>query len=87
MIADIHQGFYVTDLIGSGTNIVTGDYSRGASGFWIERGRRTYPVSEVTIAGHLSDMFRTLAPANDLEFRYGTNAPTVRIEGLTVAGR
>jgi PmbA protein len=87
LIADIHQGFYVTDLIGSGTNIVTGDYSRGASGFWIERGRRTYPVSEVTIAGHLSDMFRTLTPANDLEFRYGTNAPTVRIEGLTVAGR
>jgi PmbA protein len=87
LIADIHQGFYVTDLIGSGTNIVTGDYSRGASGFWIERGRRTYPVSEVTIAGHLSDMFRTLTPANDLEFRFGTNAPTVRIEGLTVAGR
>jgi len=87
LIADIERGFYVTDLIGSGSNIVTGDYSRGASGFWIERGRRTYPVSEVTIAGHLSDMFRTLTPANDLEFRYGTNAPTVRIEGLTVAGR
>ncbi|MEA2984648.1 MAG: PmbA protein [Alphaproteobacteria bacterium] len=87
LIADIHQGFFVTDLIGSGTNIVTGDYSRGASGFWIESGRRAYPVSEVTIAGHLSDMFRTLTPANDLEFRYGTNAPTLRIEGLTVAGR
>jgi PmbA protein len=87
LIANIDQGFYVTDLIGSGTNIVTGDYSRGASGFWIERGRRTYAVSEVTIAGHLSDMFRTLTPANDLEFRYGTNAPTLRIEGLTVAGR
>jgi PmbA protein len=87
LIADIDQGFYVTDLIGSGTNIVTGDYSRGASGFWIEKGQRTYPVSEVTIAGHLSDIFRTLTPANDLEFRYGTNSPTVRIEGLTVAGR
>ena len=87
LIADIDQGFYVTDLIGSGTNIVTGDYSRGASGFWIEKGKRTYPVSEVTIAGHLSDIFRTLTPANDLEFRYGTNSPTVRIEGLTVAGR
>lgn len=87
LIADIDQGFYVTDLIGSGTNIVTGDYSRGASGFWIEKGKRTYPVSEVTIAGHLSDIFRTLTPANDLEFRFGTNAPTVRIEGLTVAGR
>jgi PmbA protein len=87
LIADIDQGFYVTDLIGSGTNIVTGDYSRGASGFWIEKGKRSYPVSEVTIAGHLGDVFRTLTPANDLEFRYGTNAPTVRVEGLTVAGR
>ena len=87
LMADIEQGFYVTDLIGSGSNIVTGDYSRGASGFWIEKGKRSYPVSEVTIAGHLSDIFRTLTPANDLEFRYGTNAPTVRIEGLTVAGR
>jgi PmbA protein len=87
LIADIEQGFYVTDLIGSGTNIVTGDYSRGASGFWIEKGKRTYPVSEITIAGHLNDIFRTLTPANDLEFRFGTNAPTVRIEGLTVAGR
>ena len=87
LFADIDQGFYVTDLIGSGTNIVTGDYSRGASGFWIEKGKRSYPVSEVTIAGHLRDVFRTLTPANDLEFRYGTNAPTVRVEGLTVAGR
>jgi PmbA protein len=86
LIADIVQGLYVTDLIGMGVNIVTGDYSRGASGFWIENGQRTYPVSEVTIAGHLSDLFRSLTPANDLEFRYGTNAPTVRVEGLTVAG-
>lgn len=87
LMADIEQGFYVTDLIGMGTNIVTGDYSRGASGFWIEKGKRSYPVSEVTIAGHLTDIFRSLTPANDLEFRYGTNAPTLRIEGLTVAGR
>jgi PmbA protein len=87
LIADIDQGFYITDLIGSGTNIVTGDYSRGASGFWIEKGKRTYPVSEVTIAGHLNDVFRSLTPANDLAFRHGTNAPTVRVEGLTVAGR
>jgi PmbA protein len=86
LIADIAQGFYVTDLIGMGVNIVTGDYSRGASGFWIENGQRTYPVSEVTIAGDLSDLFRSLTPANDLTFRYGTNAPTVRVEGLTVAG-
>jgi PmbA protein len=87
LIADITDGFYVTDLIGVGANMVTGDYSRGASGFWIENGRRTYPVSEITIAGNLLDMFRTLTPANDLEFRYGTNAPTLRVEGLTVAGQ
>jgi len=87
LIADIKDGFYVDDLIGMGVNMVTGDYSRGASGFWIENGELTYPVSEVTIAGHLTDIFRTLTPANDLEFRYGTNAPTVRLEGLTVAGQ
>src|SRR5262249_10336371 len=86
LIGDIAEGLYVTDLIGMGANMVTGDYSRGASGFWIEHGRLTYPVSEITIAGHLNDIFRTLAPANDLTFRYGTNAPTVRVEGLTVAG-
>jgi PmbA protein len=87
LIADIADGFYVTDLIGMGVNLVTGDYSRGASGFWIENGKRTYPVSEVTIAGHLFGMFSTLTPASDLEFRYGTNAPTLRVEGLTVAGQ
>jgi PmbA protein len=86
LIADIEEGLYVTDLIGMGANMVTGDYSRGVSGFWIEHGELTYPVSEITIAGHLNDIFRTLAPANDLVFRYGINAPTVRIEGLTVAG-
>jgi PmbA protein len=87
LIADIKDGFYITDLIGSGVNGVTGDYSRGASGFWIENGKRTYAVSEVTIAGHLFDIFRSMTPANNLEFRYGINAPTVRIEGLTVAGQ
>src|ERR1700712_4249779 len=87
LISDIKQGFYVTDLIGSGVNGVTGDYSRGASGFWIENGDITYAVSEVTIAGHLFEIFKSLAPANDLEFRYGVNAPTLRIEGLTVGGR
>jgi PmbA protein len=86
LIGEIENGFYVTDLIGMGTNLVTGDYSRGASGLWIERGELTYPVSEVTIAGHLNDIFASLEPADDLEFRYGTNAPTVRVEGLTVAG-
>jgi PmbA protein len=87
LIADIADGFYVTELIGMGVNGVTGDYSRGASGFWIENGKLSYAVSEVTIAGNLVGMFAALEPANDLEFRYGTNAPTVRLEGLTVAGR
>jgi PmbA protein len=65
---------------------VTGDYSRGAAGFWIENGKRVYPVSEVTIAGNLREMFLHLSPANDLVFRHGTNAPTLRVEGMTVAG-
>ena len=86
LIGDIVDGFYVTDLIGSGASIVTGDYSRGAAGFWIENGALSYAVSEVTIAGHLTDMFRSLEPADDLVFRYGVNSPTVRVEGLTVAG-
>jgi PmbA protein len=87
LMSDIKQGFYVTDLIGSGVNGVTGDYSRGASGFWIENGEITYPVSEVTIAGHLLQIFKSVIAANDLEFRYGVNAPTLRIEGLTLGGR
>jgi len=87
LISDIKQGFYITDLIGSGVNGVTGDYSRGASGFWIENGKISYPVSDVTIAGHLFDIFKSLTPASDLTFRYGVDSPTVRIEGLTVAGR
>jgi len=86
LIAEIEDGFYVTDLIGMGVNLVTGDYSRGAAGFWIENGEPTYAVSEVTIAGQLGEIFASLQPANDLIFRYGTNAPTLRVEGLTVAG-
>jgi PmbA protein len=86
LIADIDEGLYVTDMIGMGVNLVSGDYSRGASGFWIEKGKLTFPVSEVTIAGHLLEMFAGLEPANDLVFRYGTNAPSLRVEGLTVAG-
>ena len=86
LIADIKQGFYVTELMGMGVNGVTGDYSRGAAGFWIENGEIAFPVSEVTIAGNLKEMFRHLTPADDLEFRYGTNAPTCRIEGMTIAG-
>ncbi|MFQ5534052.1 MAG: TldD/PmbA family protein [Sphingomonadales bacterium] len=86
LIEDIDRGFYVTGLIGMGVNPVTGDYSRGANGFWIENGEIAFPVSELTIAGNLRDMFRHLIPASDLEFRYGVNCPTVRIEGMTVAG-
>jgi PmbA protein len=86
LIADIKQGFYVTELMGMGVNGVTGDYSRGAAGFWIENGEIAFPVSEVTIAGNLKDMFARLVPANDLEFRHGTNAPTVRIDGMSLAG-
>ena len=86
LIADIKEGFYVTELIGMGVNSVTGDYSRGAAGFWIENGAIAYPASEITIAGNLKDMFRNLTAASDLEFRYGTNAPTLRVEGMTVAG-
>jgi PmbA protein len=86
LIADIRQGFYVTELMGMGVNGVTGDYSRGAAGFWIENGELAYPVSEVTIAGNLKDMFAQLTPANDLVFRQGTNAPSIRVEGMTIAG-
>ena len=86
LIADIKSGFYVTELIGMGVNGVTGDYSRGAAGFWIENGEIAYPVSEVTIAGNLKDMFLHLTPANDLAFKYGANAPTCRVEGMTIAG-
>ncbi len=86
MIADIEEGFYVTELIGFGISMVTGDYSRGAAGFWIENGEIAYPVSELTVAGNLADMFRNLTPADDLVFRYGTDAPTIRVDGLTVAG-
>ena len=86
LMADIKQGFYVTELMGMGVNGVTGDYSRGAAGFWIENGQIAFPVSEVTIAGNLKDMFLHLTPASDLEFRHGINAPTCRIEGMTIAG-
>jgi PmbA protein len=86
LIEDIPDGFYVTELFGMGINLITGDYSQGASGLWIENGELTYPVSELTIAGNLKDMFMNLTPANDLVFRYATNAPTVRIDGMTVAG-
>ena len=86
LLGDIKSGLYITDMIGFGVNGVTGDYSRGASGFWIENGKLAWPVSGITVAGNLKDMFLNMTPANDLQFKSSTNAPTVRIEGLTVAG-
>jgi PmbA protein len=86
LMADIVSGFYVTELMGMGVNGVTGDYSRGAAGFWIEKGELAFPVSEVTIAGNLKDMYLRLSAADDLEFKSGTDAPTLRVEGMTVAG-
>ena len=86
MIAGIANGFFITEMIGMGVNGITGDYSRGASGYWIENGELAYPVSEMTVAGNLKDMFLNLTPASDLVFRNGTDAPTLRIDGLTVAG-
>jgi len=86
LIGEIKDGFYVTEMMGQGANLVTGDYSRGASGFWIRDGHLAEPVSEVTIAGNLKEMFLNLTPASDLEFRYGINAPTLRIDGMMVAG-
>ena len=86
LMADIRLGLYVTELIGMGINGVTGDYSRGAAGFMIRDGQLAEPVAEITVAGNLIDMFAHLTPANDLRFRRGTDAPTVRVEGMTLAG-
>ncbi|NQU69434.1 MAG: TldD/PmbA family protein, partial [Rhodospirillales bacterium] len=86
LMADIKSGLYITQMIGMGVNGVTGDYSRGATGFWIENGELTYPVSDISVAGNLKDMFLHLIPADDLEFKYGVDAPTLRIDGMTVAG-
>ncbi|SON54642.1 peptidase PmbA [Hartmannibacter diazotrophicus] len=86
LLKSVGTGFYVTEFIGHGVNGITGDYSRGAAGYWIENGELTYPVSEVTVAGNLVDMFARMVPANDIEYRSAYVAPTVAIEGLTVAG-
>ena len=80
------NGLYVTELIGMGVNGITGDYSRGAVGFWIENGEIAYPISEITIASNLKDMFQHLTVADDLQFTYGINAPTILIEEMTLAG-
>ena len=86
MLKNIGTGLYVTELIGMGVNGVTGDYSRGASGFWIENGELAYPVSEVTIASNLKEMFLNMTPADDLVFRRSVNAPTILVEGMALAG-
>jgi len=82
----VKNGFLVTSFLGGGGNTLTGDYSRGAKGFWIENGQIAYPVSEVTVAGNLRDMWLNLTPANDLKFKTGIDAPTILVEGMTVAG-
>jgi PmbA protein len=86
LIGSIKRGFYLTELIGQGVNGVTGDYSRGAGGFLIENGQLGHPVAEVTIAGNLKDMYARMTAANDLEFRYAVNTPTLLVEGMTLAG-
>ncbi|WP_077962916.1 TldD/PmbA family protein [Ensifer adhaerens] len=86
LIRSVGTGFYVTELIGQGVNMVTGEYSRGASGFWIENGELTFAVSEVTIASNLKDMFMALTPADDIDRKFGVAAPTIAIEGMTLAG-
>lgn len=86
LIGSLKSGFYVTEVIGQGVNMVTGDYSRGASGFWIENGELAWPVSEVTIASNLKDMFMAMTPANDIDRSFSTAAPTLLVEGMTLAG-
>ena len=86
MVSDIKEGFLVTELIGSSVSLTTGDYSRGAAGFWIENGQITYPVTEATIAGNLKEMFFEMTPANDIDLRFSTAAPSIRVDGMMVAG-
>ncbi|MGB3391311.1 MAG: TldD/PmbA family protein [Pseudaminobacter sp.] len=86
LMRSLKSGFYVTEVFGQGVNMITGEYSRGASGFWIENGEIAHPVSEVTIASNLKDMFLNMVPANDIDRNFGTAAPTLLIEGMTLAG-
>ena len=81
------KSLYITETIGHGSNIVTGDYSVGATGFLVENGEFKYPINEITIAGNFKDMFQNMTLANDLEFQYSTNSPTMMIEGMIVAGK
>ena len=86
MIKTLKNGFYITEMMGMSFNQVTGDYSRGATGFWIENGEKIFPVSEVTVAGNIIEMFKTITPASDLKFTTGIDAPTLMIDNMTVAG-
>lgn len=86
LIAGLDRGFYVTEVFGQGVDMVTGDYSRGASGFWIDKGELAFAVAEVTIAANLKDMFMNMVPASDLDREFGIAAPTLLIEGMTLAG-
>ena len=86
LIKNVSEGFFVTDMIGSCVSMITGDYSRGASGFWIKNGELSIPITEATIAGNLKEMFMTLQPANDIDYSHSINSPTLLIEGMTIAG-
>ncbi|MCR9138086.1 MAG: TldD/PmbA family protein [Alphaproteobacteria bacterium] len=87
LIRDVGSGIYVTEVIGQGVNMITGEYSRGATGFRIENGILTYPVSEITIASNLKEMFLNTTPASDIDRKYGTASPTLAVEGMTLAGK
>ena len=87
MAKEIGTGLYCTETIGHGINMVTGDYSQGASGYWIENGEITYPVAEITVAGNLKDMFLRMVPLSDLEFRSARNSPSLMIDGMTIGGK
>jgi len=86
LIGDVDEGFLVTEMMGSSVDMITGDYSRGAAGFWISGGKITHPVAEATIAGNLKDMFMAITRADDIDMRRSTAAPSLRIDGMTVAG-
>ena len=86
LISNIKAGLFVTDTFGQGVNSVTGNYSRGIAGFWIDNGEITFPINEITVASNLNEMFANLIPANDLELSYGIDSPTIMIENMSVAG-
>lgn len=87
MIGDIEEGFLITEMMGHGLSMTTGDYSRGAGGFWIRNGQICEAVNEMTVAGQMQDMLMSMEPANDLDFKSSLNAPSIRVEGMTVAGK